>query len=56
MAMNADVPVIGTVGVLVLAKRNGLVPLAKPLLEKLAASGYFLGAEILAAALIASGE
>ena len=56
MAMNAGVPVIGTVGVLVLAKRNGLVPLAKPLLEKLAASGYFLGTEIIAAALIASGE
>ena len=56
MAMNAGVPVIGTVGVLVLAKRNGLVPLAKPLLEKLAASGYFLSAEIIAAALIAAGE
>ena len=56
MATNAGVPVIGTVGVLVLAKRKGLVPLAKPLLENLATSGYFLSAEIIAAALIASGE
>lgn len=56
MAANAGVPVIGTVGVLVLAKRKGLVPLVKPQLEKLAASGYFLGAEIIAAALVASGE
>lgn len=56
MAANAGVPVIGTVGVLVLAKRNGLVPLVKPLLDVLASSGYFLGDEIIAAALIASGE
>jgi len=53
---NADIPVIGTVGVLVLAKRKGLVPLVKPLLEVLAASGYFLSGEIIAAALAASGE
>lgn len=56
MATNAGVPVIGTVGVLVLAKRKGLVPLVKPQFEKLAASGYYLGEEIIAAALAASGE
>lgn len=56
MAMNADVPVIGTVGVLVLAKRKGLVPLVKPLLKSLAISGYFLGEEIIIAALAAAGE
>lgn len=56
MATNAGVPMIGTVGVLVLAKRKGLVPLVKPQLEKLASSGYFLNEEIIAAALIASGE
>lgn len=56
MATNAGIPVIGTVGALVLAKRNGLVPLVMPLLENLAASGYFLGEEIIAAALIAAGE
>lgn len=56
MATNASVPVIGTVGVLVLAKRKGLVPLVMPLLKNLATSGYFLSAEIIAAALTASGE
>lgn len=56
MAANAGVPVIGTVGVLVLAKRKGLIPLVMPLLEELAASGYFLSEEIIAAALAASGE
>jgi hypothetical protein len=56
MAMNAGVPVIGTVGVLVLAKRKALVPLVMPLLEALATSGYFLSEEIIAAALAASGE
>lgn len=56
MAANAGVPVIGTVGVLVLAKRKGIVPLVKPQLKKLATSGYFLSAEIIAAALEASGE
>jgi hypothetical protein len=56
MAENAGVPVIGTVGVLVLAKRKGLVPLVKPQLEKLAVSGYFLGEEIISAALAATGE
>ena len=56
MAANAGVPVIGTVGVLILAKRKGLVPLVMPLLNSLAASGYFLGEEIIAAALTATGE
>ncbi|MBI4938345.1 MAG: DUF3368 domain-containing protein [Nitrosomonadales bacterium] len=54
--VDAGVPVIGTVGVVVLAKHKGLAPLANPRLEKFAASGYFLGAEIITAALAASGE
>lgn len=56
MATNASVPMIGTVGVLVLAKRKSLVPLVRPLLEHLVSSGYFLSDEIIAAALQASGE
>jgi predicted nucleic acid-binding protein len=56
MATNAAVPVIGTVGALVLAKRKGLVPLVKPLLDSLVASGYFLSKEIVSAALAAAGE
>lgn len=56
MAANAGVLVIGTVGVLVLAKRKGPIPLVKPLLGALGSSGYFLGKEIIDAALAASGE
>ncbi len=56
MATNAAVPVIGTVGVLVLAKRKRLIPLVMPQLKALAISGYFLSEEIIAAALAASGE
>jgi len=56
MATHIGIPMIGTVGVLVLAKRKGLVPSVKPLLERLVASGYFLGDEIIAAALAAVGE
>lgn len=35
----------------VLAMRKGIVPLVKPQLEKLAATGYFLSEEIIAAAM-----
>jgi hypothetical protein len=56
MATNASVPVIGTVGALVLAKRRCLVPLVMPLLKNLIATGYFLSEEIIAAALTGSGE
>lgn len=55
-AANIGIPVIGTVGVLVLAKRKGFVPFVKPLLENLATSGYFLSGDVIAAALLASGE
>lgn len=56
MATNVAVPVIGTVGVLVLAKRKGFVPLVSPQLNALIVSGYFLSDEIIAAALAACGE
>lgn len=55
-AMHLGIPVIGTVGALVLAKRKGLVLLVQPLLEQLSASGYFLSEAIISAALTASGE
>ena len=56
MAKNMGVPVIGTVGVFVLAKRNQLIPAVKPLLEQLTQSGYFLGDELITATLVAVGE
>ena len=55
-ATHLGIPVIGSVGALVLAKRKGLVPLVKPLLMNLVTSGYFLSEAIVTAALAASGE
>jgi uncharacterized protein len=56
MAKNFGVPVIGTVGVFVLAKRKQLIPAVKPLLEQLTQSGYFLGNDLIATTLLAVGE
>lgn len=56
MATHLGIPVIGTIGVLVLAKRKGLVSLVKPLLDNLVSSGYFLSEALLTAALTATGE
>jgi len=49
-------PVIGTVGLLLLAKRKGLLAELRPLLDALVASGYFLGTDLVAAALRQAGE
>lgn len=48
--------VIGTLGVLVIARRRGLVPLLKPLLDELMKSGYHLSAELVQAALRQASE
>lgn len=56
MAKNIGVPVIGTVGVFVLAKRKQLIPAVKPLLEQLTQSGYFVGDVLIASTLLAVGE
>jgi uncharacterized protein len=50
------VPVIGTVGVLVLAKRHGLLKRIKPQLEYLVASGYHLSPSLCRSALQVAGE
>lgn len=42
---------IGSAAVIGLAKTEGLVPAARPLLEKLVASGYFIGPSIVSAVL-----
>lgn len=55
-AQAAKVPVMGTLGVLVLAKRGGLVAEVRPLIEALRASGQRLGAGAVAQALAAAGE
>lgn len=51
IATRLGVPITGTVGLLLKAKTLGVIPLAKPLLETLEASGFHLGPDILAEAL-----
>lgn len=48
--------VIGTVGVLILARERGLIPALAPVLEDLRASGYYLSDALIQAALQRVGE
>ena len=47
---------IGTLGVLIRAKRKGLLPQVRPEVDRLRASGYWLGDDLLRAALRVAGE
>lgn len=51
MAQQLGIRVLGSAGVLVLAKRKGLLLSVKPLLHHLQDSGYFLSQELIAATL-----
>jgi predicted nucleic acid-binding protein len=51
-----NLKVIGTVGVLVIARRRALIPALKPLLEQLKSSGYRLSDELIQQALRLAGE
>lgn len=55
-ARGLGLKVIGTLGVLVLAKRRGALPLVAPLIEQLRAGGHYLGEAAITAALRAAGE
>ena len=55
-AQGAGLTVIGTLGVLVRAKRKGEVPAIRPLIDQLRASGHRLGPAAVAQALAAAGE
>jgi predicted nucleic acid-binding protein len=48
--------VIGSVGVLILAKQRGLIPALAPSLETLRASGYYLSDALIQEALQRVGE
>ena len=48
--------VIGSIGVLILAKQRGLIPALAPLLETLRASGYYLSDALIEEALQRVGE
>lgn len=56
VARQLSIAVIGTVGVLLLAKRKGLLENVRPQLEALIASGYFLGPGLIDHALRLAGE
>jgi predicted nucleic acid-binding protein len=55
-AHQRQVRVLGTVGLLRLAKARGLVPAVRPLLTALSASGYFLSPALVEAVLRAENE
>jgi predicted nucleic acid-binding protein len=55
-ARGLGLKVIGTLGVLILAKRQGALPLVGPMIERLQASGHYLGEAAISAALQAAGE
>lgn len=50
------IPVIGVLGVLVLAKRRGLLPSIRPRVEQLVVSGYYLADQVIEDALRLAGE
>ncbi|MCC6527475.1 MAG: DUF3368 domain-containing protein [Polyangiaceae bacterium] len=56
VATELGLQVKGTLGVLLEAKRAGLVPALKPLLARMTEAGCRLGPELLAAVLAAAGE
>lgn len=51
-----DLRVVGTLGVLAMAKRRKLIPKIAPLIRKLRSSGYFLGESLVRETLAAAGE
>lgn len=56
MRRRAGLVVIGALGVLVIAKRVGLLPALGPLIEQLRAGGHRLSESAVADALTAAGE
>ncbi|MCC7464394.1 MAG: DUF3368 domain-containing protein [Gammaproteobacteria bacterium] len=50
------IELIGTAAVIGLAKAEGLIEAARPLLERLAQSGYFIGPSVIAAVVADAGE
>lgn len=55
-AKNYGLPLIGTAAIIGLAKVEGLIPAARPLLERPVQSGYFIGQAVIEAVLTDVGE
>jgi predicted nucleic acid-binding protein len=56
LARALRLPMIGTLGLVVRAKRHGLIPLARPIVESLIAHGMYLSPPVLQEALAIVGE
>jgi predicted nucleic acid-binding protein len=56
LAASLGLPVIGTVGLLVVAKRHGVLPTVRPSLETLRATGFFLADDVIRVVLRSAGE
>lgn len=50
------IPVRGTLGIVLAAKKRGIIPLARPVLEDLIANGMYLARNVLDQALMRVGE
>jgi uncharacterized protein len=55
-ARSLGIPVVGTLGVLVAAKRLGVLPLVRPLLDKLIGLGFRLPPALRRSVLVQAGE
>jgi predicted nucleic acid-binding protein len=55
-ARSRGITLIGTAAVMGLAKTQGLIPAARPLLERLTQAGYFIDPAVIAAVLGEAGE
>lgn len=55
-AEGCAIPLIGTAALIALAKVEGLIPAARPVLEHMARSGYYLGQALIDAVLADLGE
>jgi len=55
-ARTFDIPTLGTVDVIFLAKRRGIIPLVQPALEALQNAGLWLGDDLINLILREAGE
>jgi predicted nucleic acid-binding protein len=55
-ALSLQIPVIGTLGVVLRAKRLGMIPLARPVVESLVAKGMYLSRSVVEKALALARE
>ncbi|MGI0483183.1 DUF3368 domain-containing protein [Geminocystis sp. CENA526] len=51
-----SIPVKGTLGLVLLAKKRGVIPLARPVLEQLRLTGMYLSESVINQALVRVGE